>query len=319
MTTQRRTLLMTFGPLLLAAGCAGREGQREAEGPVQRFAAALDDAKDSVDGLIARMDGFERHAMAEEEAVAFATGPAQRGRARGEMPSRFTPAPAGAADAAGRVLDTAFAALEDYSQVLAEAASGRRVTDAEGLNGRQLARSTEAALEALQRSGGGLVPERERSAGLQGIAALADLPQEVAKRGRPPTESALVAEAQPHVAATAALLQAAIGAGPGQGARGAIAARQGRLDSSHARLLAAVRSDGRVGPTTRYSVFRSIAESRDGDPDETAFDALLEMIKAMEQAHASLGAGGTGADAKVSAFEVTVARLRSFNEASRRG
>ena len=110
----------------------------------------------------------------------------------------------------------------------------------------------------------------------------------------------MVAEAQPHVAATAALLRAAIGAGPGQGARGAIAARQSALDASQGRLLAAVRSDSRVGPTARYNLFRSITEARDDDPDESAFDALLALLGAMEEAHAALGAGGADADAKVS-------------------
>jgi hypothetical protein len=317
-TTPRRALLLRL-PLLAGLGaCAGRRGEREAaEGVARRFAAALVSAEDAVDGLIARMDGFERQAAAEEEAIAFATGGGGRNRARGELPSRFTPGPAGAVEAAGRVLDTAFAALEDYAEVLAQAAAGERVADFEGLNGEQLARSTDAALDSLRRNGGGAVPEAERTAGLRGIAALADLPQTLARSGRRTTESAVVAEAQPHVAATAALLRAAVGAGPGQGARAAIAARQSALDASQGRLLAAVRSDARVGPTARYSVFRSITEARDDDPDENAFDALLALVTAMEQAHAALGAGG--ADAKVSAFENAVLRLRAYNDASRRG
>ena len=313
----RRAVLLSLTPLL-AFGCAGRRQAREAGAPAQRFAAALDGAEEAVDGLITRMDGFERQAAAEEEAVAFATGGG--GRARGAaLASRFTPSPAGAADAAGRVLDAAFAALEDYSEVLAQAASGQRVSDVEGLNGEALARATDAALDALRRTGGGSVPEAERSAGLQGIAALADLPATLARGGRRPTESAMVAEAQPHLAATAALLRAAVGARPGQGARGAIAARQSALDASQGRLLAAVRNDTRVGPTARYNAFRSIVQERDDDPDENAFDALLALIAAMEQAHAALGTGGPDADAKVAAFEMAVLRLRSYNEASRRG
>jgi hypothetical protein len=129
----------------------------------------------------------------------------------------------------------------------------------------------------------------------------------------------VVAETQPHVAATASLLRAAIGTAPNEGARGAIAARQRALDASQSRLLAAVRSDNRIGPTARYSVFRSVAESRGDDPDESAFDALLALIRAMEEAHVALGAGGSDADAKVTAFEYAVLRLHSFNEASRRG
>ena len=319
MTTRRRTVLLSLPPLL--AGCAGggREGREAAEGTARRFAAALDGAEDAVDGLIARMDGFERQAAAEEEAIAFATGRTVRGGARGELPSRFTPAPAGAADAAGRLLETAFAALEDYAETLAQAAAGERLVDAGGLNGEELARSAEAALAALSRNGGGPVPEAERRAGLGAIAALADLPQTLARSGRRTTESAVVAEAQPHVAAIAALLRAAVGTGPGQGARGAIATRQSALDASQSRLLAAVRSDSRIGPTARYSVFRSVTESRDDDPDEGAFDALLALIRAMEEAHAALGTGGTDAEMKVSAFEYAVLRLRSYNGASRRG
>ena len=53
-------------------------------------------------------------------------------------------------------------------------------------------------------------------------------------------------------------------------------------------------------------MFRSITEARDDDPDEGAFDALIALIGAMEQAHAALGAGGADADAKVSAFESAV-------------
>ncbi len=322
MTIPRRTVLLSLPPLFAAAGCAGGRRERDASAvAARRFAAALDGAEDAVDGLIARMDGFERQAAAEEEAIAFATsGGSGGGRGgRGVLPPRVAPAPAGAADAAGRVIDIAFAALEDYSEVLAQAAAGERVSDVEGLNGEQLARAAENALDALRRTGGGSVPDAERRAGLQGIAALADLPQALARGGRRPTVSATVAEAQPHLAATAALLRAAVGAGPGQGARGAIAARQSALDASQGRLLAAVRSDNRVGPTGRYSVFRSIVDARDDDPDETAFDALLELIAAMEQAHAALGAGGPDAEAKVAAFELAVLRLRSYNEASGRG
>jgi hypothetical protein len=312
MTPRRPVLLAALLPL--AAACAGRR-DREAETAAERFAAALEASEGAVDGLISRMDGFERHAAQEEEAIAFATG---RGRT-GTPPSRFTPPPAGAADAAGRVLDGAFAALGDYGEVLAQASSGQRVSDREGLNGEALARATASALDALRASGGGAVPEAERQAGLRGIAALADLPQAVARRGNRPTQAAVVAEAQPHVAATAALLRAAIGAERGQGARGAIAARREALDASQARLLAAVRADGRVGPTGRYSEFRGISDSRDNDPAEGAFTALLTLIDAMEQAHAALGAEGPDADAKVAAFELAVLRLRSYNEASRRG
>lgn len=313
----RRIVLLSLPPL--AAACGGRRMGRATLTPAGRFAVALHAAEDAVDGLIVRMDDFERQAAAEEEAIAFATGRERGSRARGEPPSRFTPAPAGAADAAGRVLDIGFAALEDYAGVLAQAAAGERIADYEGPNGEQLARSADAALDALRRSGGGAVPDAERRAGLEGIAALADLPHRVAQRGRPPLEAALVAEAQPHVAATARLLRAAIGPGPGQGARGAVAVRQSRLDASQGRLLSAVRGDNRVGPTARYNLFRSITEARDDDPDEEAFEALVGLLAAMEQAHAALGADEVNAYARVRAFEGAVMSLRSYNEASSRG
>lgn len=315
MTPSRRTVLLSLPVALAASACAGggRRGGREADAE-WRFAAALDAAEDATDALVLRMDAFERQAAADEEAIDFATG---RGRL-GAQP-RFTPAPAGAADAAGRVIDAAFAALGDYGEVLAQAASGRRVTDAEGPNGEGFARVAEAGLEELRRTGGGAVPEAQRQAGLRGIAALADLPGTLARGGQRPTEAAMLAEARPHVAAIAALLRAAIGTGPGQGARGAINARQNALDASHARLLAAVRADNRVGPTERYNVFRSVAEARDDDPDEDAFEALVALVDAMEQAHAALGTEGAEADAKVAAFEAAVLRLRAYNEASRRG
>ena len=48
------------------------------------------------------------------------------------------------------MLDAAFAALEDYAEVLAQAAAGERVSDHEGLNGEQLARAAGSALDALR-------------------------------------------------------------------------------------------------------------------------------------------------------------------------
>ena len=46
---------------------------------------------------------------------------------------------------------------------------------------------------------------------------------------------------------------------------------------------------------------------------------MLALIRAMEEAHAALGTGGTDAEMKVSAFEYAVLRLRAYNAASRRG
>ncbi len=102
----RRAALLSLAPLV-AAGCAGRRREREASADAaRRFAAALDGAKEAVDGLIDRMDGFERQSALQENAVAFATG---RGRSAAPL-SRFTPAPARGPAAAGRVGAPALAA-----------------------------------------------------------------------------------------------------------------------------------------------------------------------------------------------------------------
>src|SRR5690242_4374484 len=112
---QRRTALIAL-PALLAAGCAQTGSQAGPAAPAaQRFAAALEEADAAVDGVIARMDGFERMAAREDAAIAFAAGDDRRGAA-----PRFTPPPAGAAEAAGRVLNPAFVALGDYGHLLAE-------------------------------------------------------------------------------------------------------------------------------------------------------------------------------------------------------
>jgi hypothetical protein len=158
-----------------------------------------------------------------------------------------------------------------------------------------------------------------RAAGLTGITALADLPEVLARRGGTPAPASLVAEAEPHLAAVASMLRAVIGPEPGQGTRGALRARREGLDASQARFLDAVRNDRRLGPGERYSIFRGVAELRDSDPAQGSFAGMIDLLAAMEQAHAALGAEGPDAAAKVAAFEAAVSRLTALSEASRRG
>src|SRR4051794_10578026 len=100
----RPRLMLLALPLL--AGCAQMGERPEPPAPVSlRFAQTLDGATEAVDEAIGRMDGFERMAQREDSAIAFAIG------GRGVPAGRFTAPPAGAAEAAGRVLAPAFAAL----------------------------------------------------------------------------------------------------------------------------------------------------------------------------------------------------------------
>lgn len=306
---RRRHSLVLILPLL--AACVGPGGP-DATAPL-RFATALDHADEAVDGVIARMDGFERLAMREDAAIAFAAG------GRGAPPARFTAPPAGAAEAAGRAISPAFAALADYGHVLALAAGGQPVAATPGVSGEALAAAAAQGLRAVQEASGTPVLEPVRTAGLAGITALADLPAAVAQRRTAPTLEALVAEGQPHVTAIAALLRAVIGPEPGQGTRGAIRARREALDAQQARFLAALRADSRIGAGERYAIFRSVAELRDTDPAQGNFTAIIDLLAALEAAHGALAAGGPEGEAKVTAFEAAVARLTALSAGSRRG
>jgi hypothetical protein len=311
---QRRTALITM-PLLFAAGCAQTGNRAGPAAPnTLRFAAALEGADAAVDDVIARMDGFERMAAREDAAIAFAAG-----NARGRGAPRFTPPPAGAAEAAGRVLNPAFTALGDYGHVLAQVAEGEPIEPRATPSGAQLAAAAEAGLRAVQAASGTPVPEPVRRAGLTGIATLADLPDVLPRRGRSPGLAGLVAEAQPHLAAVAAMLRAVIGAEPGQGTRGAIRARREGLDAGQARFLEALRNDRRIGPGERYAIFRSVSELRDSDPAQGNFATLVALLAAMEEAHAALGSESAEAAGKVTLFEAQVARLGALTEGSRRG
>lgn len=311
--SERRAVLLAL-PFLALAGCAQPGlGEAPPAPAALRFAMALEGADQAVDDAVDRMDSFERMAERENAAIAYAAG-GQRGAV-----ARFTPPPAGAAEAAGRVLDPAFAALGDYGHVLAQVAAGEPIQPRPGLSGQQLASAAEAGLQAVRAASGTPVAEPVRNAGLAGIAALADLPQALARRGRPVSVAALFEEAQPHLAAVAAMLRAVIGPEPGQGTRGALRARREALDASQERFLEALRNDRRIGPGERYSIFRSISELRDTDPAQGTFAALINLLVTMEQAHAALGTGSPKAAARVTAFEAAVARLGALSEASGRG
>ena len=308
----RPRLMLLALPLL--AGCAQMGERPEPPAPVSlRFAETLDDAHEAVDEVVERMDGFERMAQREDNAIAFAIG------GRRAPAGRFTAAPAGAAEAAGRVLEPAFTALGDYARVLASAAGGQRVQDATAGNGQALAQAAAHGLDSVRAASGTPVLEPVRSAGLAGIAALADMPAVLAGRRESPSLAALVQEGQPHVAAVIAMLHAVIGPEPGLGTRGAIRARREGLTAQQERFLAALGNDGRIGPGERYSIFRSVAEARDNDPAQGNLATINDVLTAIEQAHAALAAGGPDAEAKVAALELAVARLTALTEGARRG
>ncbi|RYJ03207.1 MAG: hypothetical protein EON47_04910 [Acetobacteraceae bacterium] len=314
----RRRLMMIALPVLAApvlAGCA-QMGMERPEPPVPaalRFAAALEAADPAVDAAVARMDGFERMAAREDSAIGFAVG------GRTAPASRFTAAPAGASEAAGRVLSPAFTALSDYAHLLAQVAGGERIEAKPGPSGRQLAAAVAHGLDAVQAASGTPVLEPVKAAGLAGITALSDMPETMTQGGARPTLAGMVAAGQPHLQAVAALLRAVIGPEIGQGTRGAIRARREALDAQQSRFLAALRSDSRIGAGERYSIFRSVAELRDSDPAQGTFAALIDLLNAIEQAHAALAADGPDADAKVIGLEAAVTRLSLTTEGSRRG
>ncbi|MFZ4407201.1 MAG: hypothetical protein ACOYOH_07665 [Paracraurococcus sp.] len=304
----RRSLLLIL-PLLVAA-CADRPAQKD---PLTlRFGAALTAAETGADALILRMDGFERMAMREDAAIAFAAG------GRGAAPRLASPG-TGAAEAAGQVLAPGFAALGAYARALTEAAGGEAEAGEESVaEGAVLARAAAEGLTAVHASSGAVVAEPVRAAGLAGIAALAELPARREAR-LPALVPALVTEAAPHVAAVTALLRAVIGPEPGQGTRGAIRARREALDAGHGRFLAAVAADRRLGPGERYTIYRSVAEQRDGDPAQGSFTAMIDLLARLDAAQAAVAAGAGDAADRVTAFEAAVARLGALVEASRRG
>lgn len=305
----RRVLLLLLP--LAAIGCAGVG--RPAPAPLaERLGQALEAADPAADTLILRMDAFERLAMREDAAIAFAAGASRA------APPRLGPPGPGAAEAAGQVLMPAFTALGDYAHGLALLADGEPVAPRAGPEGAALAGAAAGGLRSVQAAGGATVPEPLRTAGLAGIAALSDLPDRLAS-SRGASVEGMLREATPHLAAVTGLMRAVIGAGPGEGTRGALSARREGLDAVQARFLAAIAADRRLGPGERYTIFRSVADLREDDPAEGSFAALVELLDRLEAAHAALLTGSADAAEKVAAFEAAVARLAALAEVARRG
>ena len=102
------------------------------------------------------MDGFERMAAREDSAIGFAVG------GRTAPASRFTAAPAGASEAAGRVLSPAFTALSDYAHLLAQVAGGERIQAQAGAERPAAAAAVGNGLAAVQAASGTPVLEPVR-------------------------------------------------------------------------------------------------------------------------------------------------------------
>jgi hypothetical protein len=302
MAAQRRTAvaLLLLSAAWGVAGCATqRGGGPSGAGPAERFATALEASDPAVDAAIAQMDAFERRAAREESAVAFALGRGGTARAGVAAPA----AAPGAAEAAGDVLAPAFTALGDYADALQQAAAGGVVAPRPSPGGPVLAQAAAQGLGAVRAT----VPPATRDAGL---AAIANLPAVASgAAGRRVAPAALAQGAQPHLAATAALLRAVIGADPGAGTRGAVGARRSALDAAHARLLDAAAADRSMGAGGRYALYQSLAAMRDEDPIPEAFDAILALLAAMEEAHAAVASAAPDAEGKVAAFESAMAGL----------
>jgi hypothetical protein len=292
MRLPRRLALLL--PLALAAGCAGTGTPAP---PALRFATALEASDPAVDTSIATMDAFERRALREERAVAFALG-----RAPG-APVVLPPGP-GAAEAAGGVLAPAFTALGDYAHVLGQVAGGESPDPRPSPGGQVLA---QAVAQALPATSARLAPP-VREAGLAGVAALAELAPGAARR-RPASAQALAREAAPHLDAVVTLLQGVIGPAQGEATRGAIRARRDAMEGAHARLLEAARRDPGLGAAGRYALFHQVAALRDQDPLPGTLASIVTLLGTMREAHAAIAAGDPSAEAKVAAFEAALAPL----------
>lgn len=297
-----RRLALLLPAILFASGCASF-GQAPGEAPpAARFATVLEASDPTVDAGVRMMDSFERRATREERAVAFALG---RGGAAVVDP---TFPGAGAAEAAGQVIAPAFTALGDYAHVLGQAAGGVRLEARPSPGPEVLVQAVDQALPAVKSP----VPPPVRQAGLAGIGALARMAQQMDGQ-RAPSAQAMAAEAQPHLAATTALLRTVIGARTGEATRGAIRARRTAMEQAHARLLEAARSDRGLTTVGRYTLFHQVAALRDSDPLPGTLSAIVALLDAMEAAHAAIAAGDTaGTEEKLSAFEATLARMQTI-------
>lgn len=307
-----------LAPLLLAPGVLlGACAQQMAAPPAPtalRFAQSLEQADQSVEAAVVRMDGFERLALREDAAIVYASG------GNRPVPSRFNAVQAGAAEAAGRVLAPGFAALGDYAHILAQAAGGQPFSPKPSPSGAELARDAAAGLDAVRTATGTAVPEALRTAGLAGITALADLPETLSKRGGTPTLAGMVAEAQPHVLAVTALLREVIGRDAERATRGVLRTRRLGLNAAQERFLALVRADRTAGPATRYAIYRQINEMRERDPAQGTISSVYRLLEALDAAHQALATGTETPETagRVSAFEAAATRLSSLAEASGR-
>jgi hypothetical protein len=307
MSTSRFALLAV--PLLLAAGCS--QTGTPAHPTAFRFAGALEQADQSVEAAIGRMDAFERVGARESEAVAFAAiehGRAPRVRARNG---------AGAVEATGRLLAPVFTALSDYGHVLGQASAGQAIAAKPSPTGAELAADAERALAQIATLTRAPVAAPVRTAGLAGIVALADLPEVLtANRGN---VAGAVAQAQPHVLAVVSLLRAALGSSAEEGARRQIREIRLELRRDHDRLLAKVRADRVAGPAERYLAYRLINEVRETDPALGTMSSVYALLQRLEEAHTALAAALEGPDttAKVAAFETAGAALANLLTTSR--
>lgn len=316
MTLSRRPALLAAAaaPLLLlaATGCAplGPGGAAAPGTPTTRFAATLEASHPAVDAAVSRMDGFERRALREERAVAYAVG-GGRLEADPTSPRAAAVTAVGAAEAAGTVLSPAFSALATYADRLAMAAGPEPERETEDHP------PPEALAEAVRdglRKVRATVPQPVQDAAIAGIVALASVPKPAT--GGAATVRALAEAAEPHLAAVAALLKAVIGPEPGTGTRGAIRARREAMDRGHARLLDAARRDPQMGAAGRYTLFHALSAMRDDDPAPGTLTSIVVLLDAMTAAHAALlHQDATVAEEKVRGFEAALARLSALGGA----
>jgi len=290
---------------LLGAAC----GDLPDDAPPARFASALEQASAGSAVVIGRMDAFETLARRETDAIAFANGD------RRLLPKAGPPEPGLAADA-GQVIGAAFIALGAYAHTLSMVATGHPPMPTVIPPGEVLVGRAQQGLARLRQRAGIVVPPAVQSAGLQGIAALTALPQRVAAELRPRT-AALVAEADPSVAAVAALLDAVIDP-PTGGLRSALRGKREGFDQEADRFLNRLSGDRRLGPGDRYMLYRSVAAVREDDPAPGTLAAFAALAAAMRRAHAALAGPLPAAEAEVGAFEARVAQLSALAESSRR-
>lgn len=310
----RRSLLAL--PLLLAAGCAQTPGaapDRANLSPAGLFAVTVENADETMERAIGRMDAFERLAAREDAAIEYAAG-----RGTGPAPA-FTPGGPGVAEATGRVLAPAFTALGSYGHVLAQIAAGEPVAPRPSPSGAQLAQAMRNGLEMLRGTAGVQPGAAAQEAGLRAVAYLANVPEQLARATGRPALQALVNESQPHVAALAALLQEVVGPTTETGARRAIRARRLALNESQGRFLQMVRADRGVSAAERYAIFRTVSELREGDPAPGTLQQVGTVLETMAAAHGALAQGREDAANRSAGFAAAVDQLATLTQQTRRG